>query len=178
MQRIADEIAKARRSRKPEGRKVTTPKTEDETMGEPESRPVDAGEATPPVAQDTSTEVAAPLEGEAMAKAKRSRKTSGRKAKKSAAKKAKRSAARPTTTRRKAAAAPTGDEGTTFSLTAFPDDATKLKIVDVRSEEKNRYINVYFADGFYARLQPANLDQKDTLKCRDAMVAYLRAKLL
>lgn len=110
--------------------------------------------------------------------AKRSRKTSGRKAKKSAAKKAKRrSAARPTT-RRKAAAAATDDGGVAPSLTAFPDDATKLKIVDVRAEEKNRYINVYFADGFYARLQPANLDQKDTLKCRDAMVAYLRAKLL
>ena len=115
-----------------------------------------------------------------MSKAKRSRKTSGRKAKKSAAKKAKRPSAARTTTRRKAKAATAapGDGSVAPSLTAFPDDATKLKIVDVRVEEKNRYINVYFADGFYARLQPANLDQKDTLKCRDAMVAYLRAKLL
>lgn len=114
--------------------------------------------------------------GETMAtttKAKTAKKTTAKKTAGTKAKATKSGAAKATKPR-----APKADSGarpTRPSHSVGNRSAKDLKLAEngIRTEEKNRYINLYFEDGFVVRLQPANLDQEETLKCRDLMVAWL-----
>ena len=53
-------------------------------------------------------------------------------------------------------------------------DGLRLAPDGVRAEERNRYINIHFVNGFSVRLLPVGVPTADVPKVRDLMAAWLK----